>query len=272
MKTEIREKIESCKLLWEVTKITKWPNTDYDAIKHFLRGNINEKQAKQLREEEKIIENILYKDISRHEAAEMGAILGNDSGEDLIAHIVGKGKNFVIDFLNRKNEVISDIKQNGFVENFSYCLPYEDDYADVLDIDNESKKIQEKIKKNINIIEENNELSKEYKDSFKMEMRRFNDIFTHIKNGCLDNIDYKKVSKRVNEVNNKFILAGIVLKNKTGDVDIIDYSLSNLVRNANAINKAIKMLETENYDFSKFDQNYIKNFKKINNKKNKLVN
>lgn len=57
--------------------------------------------------------------------------LGDDSFGDLIAHIVGLGQAEFEAVLAKPELAHSRARKHEFVESFSYCIPYDDDYAPI---------------------------------------------------------------------------------------------------------------------------------------------
>ena len=60
--------------------------------------------------------------------ASMDDLPGDDGTSDLIAHIIGLGKETFYASINDVNLISARIEANDYVESFAYCVPYEDDY------------------------------------------------------------------------------------------------------------------------------------------------
>lgn len=118
--------------MWKYIEELNWAllskkKRGYEEGKRYMLENFTAKRGKEISDfvNERFSE--LYKCIEKFEHANdthCGSYGGDDSFGDMIHHVIGLGK-------DKFNEIMEDpSKLNGmdFVESFSYCMPYEEDY------------------------------------------------------------------------------------------------------------------------------------------------
>jgi len=97
--------------------------TDYKKVKKVLMQQWTQAQAKEADEHFSKLRHALYKKL---DATIEG--VGDDGFGDLIAHIIGLGKAEYDKVLANPELANERVSKRRFVESFSYCLPYKDDY------------------------------------------------------------------------------------------------------------------------------------------------
>jgi len=109
---------------WEVVKQVKWTSDhNYTRIKYQFMRSFTKPQMDGLRRRLEQMTNNLDRKISNRVEG-----VGDDGYSDLLAHIVGTGKE-AYDAVMADPSIAQDIiDRNQYKESFSYAFPYEDDW------------------------------------------------------------------------------------------------------------------------------------------------
>ena len=110
---------------WEIVSELNWPNIHYcDAQYHFMRTH-------SLQEAEEFREQFMEKRKALAHAA--GERMCCDSWDDTLAHIIGLGEAEYTRNLEAPRLIFEREQQLNYVESFSYCIPFPDDYGKLSD-------------------------------------------------------------------------------------------------------------------------------------------
>lgn len=137
-------------LNWKVLSKKK---RGYEEGKLYMLENFTPKRGKEIDDFVRERHNELYKRIEEYERANdthCGSYGGDDSFGDMIHHVIGLGE-------EKFNEIMEDPSQLNdmdYVESFSYCIPYEEDYK-LLNVDCHVDRAKESVKELARIATEN---------------------------------------------------------------------------------------------------------------------
>ena len=228
-----------------------------------LKFNLNAQLAEQLDLELMVVYNALQELIDNDYSAKIKEVTKRE--DDIIAliyHTISLGKETVLKVLNKEIDLIEYYKKNKYNENFNYALPYSHDYQEISileSIKEEEKEYKEKIK----ILKESKHLHPDYVNEVIEKTKYFTDYFNKIKKNENIELNKKEYNDNFNEFQKLYIhandyIARISDKN-TNDVNnmLIGYIYENLINDY--INR--KKYEHKKYDLSKFNKQYIEEYK-----------
>lgn len=118
--------------MWKYIEEINWSELSkkkrgYEEGKRYMLENFTLKRSKEINDFVNKCFSKLYKRIEEFEQANdthCGSYGGDDSFGDMIHHIIGLGEAT----FNEMMEEPSKLNDIEFVESFSYCMPYEEDY------------------------------------------------------------------------------------------------------------------------------------------------
>ena len=119
---------ESEDKLWELVELAHWP-CNVDKTKIMYLKKLSEEECEQFRKLVSKAFGLLDRTISDNEQISDNLGVGDDGYSDLIYHIVGLGREQYYKHLNNLKLVEKLANSSKYVESFSYCLPYKDDYG-----------------------------------------------------------------------------------------------------------------------------------------------
>lgn len=144
---------------WKIVDDLGWgtKTTDYKGLKKHLLRNLSPNQAAAMQTTFAQLRGKLYRTLTEWEEEgdtwlETGKHgnprsfgLGDDSFGDLIAHIIGMGKQEFFAVLKNPQKALDRARKDAYKESFSYALPHTSDYAmlDVSKYEKEWKRIHE---------------------------------------------------------------------------------------------------------------------------------
>lgn len=116
---------------WKVVKELNWGHksdgpdktTDYTAMKRALMQKFDRAGAERLHNTFDAVRSPLYKALDKEVSG-----TGDDGFGDLLAHIIGLGKEEYERNLANPKLAQERVNKHRYEESFSYCLPYKDDY------------------------------------------------------------------------------------------------------------------------------------------------
>lgn len=113
------------KKFWEIVRELNWPDTHYyEAQYRFMRTH-------SLQEAEEFREQFMEK--RRDLAQASGEQMCCDSWDDTLAHIIGLGEAEYKQNLEKPRLILEREQKWDYVESFSYCIPFPDDYGKLTD-------------------------------------------------------------------------------------------------------------------------------------------
>jgi hypothetical protein len=122
--------------MWALIEEINWKSRSrtrrgYEGGKQFLLDNFTKETCDALRDFAKKQKNALYVRVANYESdyGRCGNYGGDDSYDDMLWHVVGLGED-VYNMIMDNPKLLDRI---DFVESFSYCFPFEDDYNEVDD-------------------------------------------------------------------------------------------------------------------------------------------
>ena len=114
---------------WELVKQADWPNKDYEKVKIHYVKTLSREQSKLFRASA----SKFYRELDEKievSPFRYGLNVGDDGYNDLLYHIIGLGKEEYYKHLNNIGFVKRLGNSYGYKESFSYCIPYDGDYAE----------------------------------------------------------------------------------------------------------------------------------------------
>lgn len=155
--------------------------------------------------------------------------VGDDGFSDLIAHIIGLGKEEYEKVLDNPTIVQARIDANDYVENFSYCIPWEDSWTDH-NIDNLKERAVEFVCEYQNAIERLDTIKREVENIRLILMHLVNDnIDAFLKHDCVLIENAKTITKRYDVAVQKLMGPHFNRYRNGGDVLDVYYGVENLV-------------------------------------------
>lgn len=262
MKKSLEKEIKSFKMLWAITDASDWPQTDYSVFKSFLLNKMDLQQIKKLESEFFYVKEILYDKISIKMAHNVGASIGSESGDDLISHVIGKGCKFTLDIINNEFEAWANIKKNGFVESFSYCIPLPSDLdVKMTNIEYATANLKD-LELKITVIDDSPEITDFYKNEVKKDILPFLELMKQVEDQSIENIDIKKLNKQIVEINEKHKISFVILENskKFENSSLLNYSYTNIAMDMIEDKKAESLSGNFEISFDEFGKKYIQSF------------
>ena len=152
----------------------------YEQAKRFILENFTPKRIKEIDEFISARHNDLYKRIEEYErevGTRCGDYGGDDSFGDMINHAIGLGQEY-FESVMADPTLLNDL---DFVESFTYCIPYEDEYEILTDGYHQKRAVNALVEL-VRILQENRPSDNDKKIITDLIIR-----FANISNG-----DYKK--------------------------------------------------------------------------------
>ena len=257
--------LDDYKMLWKVVDYVDWENNYNSSSKRkVLSNSMSEAQSEQL-EKEFFDLKVIVKNVIRGYLLENEFSGNGNNYEDFISHMIGKGKDYLIETLGSRDKTLDRIKNLNYKESFRYVIPYVYEVKDSL-INDAMKRINENIvevNKNINDLCRMDCFSQTYKDSLVQQTKPFLDLLGAAKNKelkFLSGVDFNLVTREISNFNKDFYLVNHALskdnKNFNGTLNCsLSYAVKDYVENSS-------FNVEEKIDFSNFGSEYIDSFKK----------
>lgn len=178
--------------MWNYVEEINWAERSkerrgYESAKRYILENFTPKRIKEIDEFVRARHNDLYKRIEEFERANdtrCGKYGGDDSFGDMINHAIGLGE----EYFNSVMEDPSLLNDLDFVESFSYCIPYEDEYEALSD-DYHKARAKDALKDLVRIMTDNDPSAEDMTIIANMVIR-----FTHMVTG-----NYERATKGVSQ-------------------------------------------------------------------------
>lgn len=260
--------LDKQELLWFVVEeiYSKQTNKNNEIIfkqaESVLKFNLNKELATQLDIEVSAIYNALKDLIEKDYNNQISEIAETeDDMINLVYHTISLGKETVTKILNKEINLVEYYKKNKYNDSFNYVLPYPHDYRESI---LESIKIEEmSFNKKIKILKESKHLNPDYVNEIIQKAKYFTNFMDKIKKQENINFNKKEYNEKFDEFKKIYIHANdyIARINKKdanyADNMLIGYFYENTINDYMAQIK----YKDKKYDLSKFDKDYIAEYK-----------
>lgn len=260
--------LDKQELLWFVVEeiYSKQTNKNNKIIfkqaESVLKFNLNKELSKQLDIEVSAIYNALQDLIEENYNYQINKIAKTeDDMINLIYHTISLGKETVKRILNKEIDLIEYYKKNKYNDSFNYVLPYPHDYGE--SILESIKREEESFNKKIKILKESKHLHPDYVNEIIEKAKYFTSFMDKIKKQENINFNKKEYNEKFDEFRKIYIHANDYIArvnnkapNEAGNM-LIGYFYENTI---NDYMDQIKYKDKK-YDLSKFNKNYIAEYK-----------
>lgn len=267
----MKKVLDKQELLWFVVEEIYAKQTNkqnkiiFKQAKHVLRFNLNKELAEQLDLEIMVVFNALQDLIDNDYQKEILEVIRTDSEDDIINiiyHTISLGKEQVLKFLNKEIDLVKYYKKNKYNDKLTYAIPYYSDYNEPIILESIEEE-EEEYNKKIKILKDSKHLHPDYVNEIIEKSKYFIKFIDKIKNN--ENIKYnkKEYSDKFKEFVNSYIYANdYIARVNNKDSNCADNMLISYIYE-NTINDYIneKKYKKFKYDLSKFDKQYIAEYK-----------
>ena len=117
---------------WEIVDFVNWPRDDYKEVEAELLFSLSPNEVNEFRDElDRRTSKVGNAFDETYDEADADFYVSGDGFSDLKNHVVGRGKSYYEDRLENPEKLLDDMRENNFVESFSYAIPYRTDYEKI---------------------------------------------------------------------------------------------------------------------------------------------